>query len=187
MSTYIVERIEQMLGCKMTTHRDFIHLSDLILERTRERISGTTLRRVWGITPEGVSPRRYTLDVLARFLLFKDYDDFCRNAHNEEIQSGIVSGERIKSSDLHDGQTLRIIWQPDRSCLVRHQGNGRFVILQAQNTKLSRGDTFTCHLFINHEPLYLDDLMHEGQGPFRYIAGKQTGITVEKVASKVFI
>lgn len=178
----LVIRVEAMLNRKLQTHGDFVALSNIVFSRTRERISPTTLRRLWGYCNEGVKPRRFTLDVLSRFVLFRDFDDFCSNSQNESLQSGLCLGGKTESDCLYEGQLLRISWLPDRCCLVEHLGKGRFRIVEAVNTKLSAGDTFTCHLFINNEPAYLDDLIHEGKGPLRYVAGRQSGVVVEKAA-----
>lgn len=175
----LVSRVENMLGRRLSTHGDFIRLSEILFERTHERVSPTTLRRIWGFCNEGVSPRQFTLDVLSRFLLFRDYSDFCSNACNEELQSGLCLGGKIETDCLSEGRLLRMSWLPDRCCLLRHLGNGNFRIVEARNTKLSVGDTFTCHLFIDHEPAYLDNLFHDGQGPMRYVAGRQSGVLVE--------
>ena len=108
--------------------------------------------------------------------------DFCSNACNEELQSGLCLGGKIDADYLYEGQLLRMSWLPDRCCLIEHLGHGEFRIVEAVNTKLSIGDTFTCHLFINNEPVYLDNLIHNGQGPMRYVAGRQSGVLVEKAA-----
>ena len=41
------------------------------------------------------------------------------------------------------------------------------------------GDTFNCELFIEGEPLYLSQLIHEGQQPMVYVVGKKDGIRFE--------
>lgn len=176
----LVQRVEQTLNRSLQTHGDFMRLSDALFERTRERVSPTTLRRLWGYGNESVKPSRFTLDTLARFLLFRDYADFCSNAENEVLQSGLCLGGKTEADSLYEGQVLRMSWLPDRCCLIKYLGNGGFRIVEAHNTKLSVGDTFTCHLFINNEPAYLDNLMHNGQGPMRYVAGRKTGVLVEK-------
>ena len=176
----LVNRVTDMIKRNLVTKRDFEWFSDLLWKRTRERVSPTTLRRVWGYSQEGVTPRRYTLDVLARFLLFTDYGDFCNNASNEGLQSGLCLGSQIVSETLFIGQCLRMSWLPDRLCVLRYLGDDRFEIIRAYNTQLSVGDQFTCHLFLHQEPVYLDNLIHPGQGPFRYVAGKSTGVIVEK-------
>lgn len=83
MSNYedLRKAIEQELKHSFTTPSDFKWLADKIEERTHERLSISTLMRLWGYV-SGVSPRKVTLDILARFLGYTGYDDFCRiNRH----------------------------------------------------------------------------------------------------------
>ena len=176
-ATMLIKEIENAVGRKMKTPRDFDRLSGMIFERTRERLSPTTLKRLFGYLDEGVSPRRFTLDVLSRFLGYKDYAGFL--AGSGEAQSGIVAGERLSAVDLPTGRMLRLTWLPDRMCTVRHLGGGRFEVVTAENTKLCVGDTFSCSLFVRHEPLYLDNLVHCGGVPAAYVAGKRDGIMFE--------
>lgn len=61
----------------------------------------------------------------------------------------------------------------------RHKGNCQFEIMEAKNTKLSVGDTFRCHLMLQHEPLYLDEVVHLGQPAVVYVAGQRDGVVVE--------
>lgn len=180
MTRQLINNIETTLNRHFVCQSDFVRLSTTIQGRTGERLSPSTLRRLWGYSNEEVSPRRFTLDVLSRFLLYRDYDDFCLKYAKGDVESGICLGSKIDTTMLCVGQMLRMSWLPDRCCMLRHLGNGKFSIVEAKNTKLSAGDTFECHLFINHEPAYLDNLMHEGQGPLRYVAGKNGGILVER-------
>ncbi len=69
-------------------------------------------------------------------------------------------------------------WLPNRCCLIEHLGHAEFRIVEALNTKLSIDDTFTCHIFINNEPAYLDNLTHNGQGPRCCVADRQSGVLV---------
>ncbi len=176
-ATMLIKEIENAVGRKMKTPRDFDRLSGMIFERTRERLSPTTLKRLFGYLDEGVSPRLFTLDVLSRFLGYKDYAGFL--AGSGEAQSGIVAGERLSAVDLPTGRMLRLTWPPDRMCTVRHLGGCRFEVVTAENTKLCVGDTFSCSLFVRHEPLYLDNLVHCGGVPAAYVAGKRDGIMFE--------
>lgn len=176
-ATMLIKEIENAVGCKMKTPRDFDRLSGMIFERTHERLSPTTLKRLFGYLDEGVSPRLFTLDVLSRFLGYKDYAGFL--AGSGEAQSGIVVGERLSAVELPTGRMLRLTWPPDRMCTVRHLGGCRFEVVTAENTKLCVGDTFSCSLFVRHEPLYLDNLVHCGGVSAAYVAGKRDGIMFE--------
>ncbi len=175
----LIKAVELSLRRKMASQRDFVLLSEEIRQSIGENVSPTTLRRLWGRTSEEVTPRRYTLDILARFLHFGCYDEFCANS-KEEVQSNFIFSKKIMASELYVGQMLRLSWSPDRVCVIQFKGNEQFVVVDALNTKLSVGDTFVCHLFMEHEPAYLDNLIHEGTGPYRYVAGKKAGITIEK-------
>ena len=175
------QEAERAFGRKLKEARDFEELSHLLLSHTRERLSPTTLKRFWGyLKNEEVQSRPHTLDVLARFVGYKGYDDFCSHADSsDEVQSGIKTEEKITTEGLRRGQRLIITWRPDRKIVVRLLGNSQFEIIEAENTKLSVGDTFRCHLMIQHEPLYLDEVVHQGQPAMVYVAGQKDGVVIE--------
>jgi len=175
------QEVERTIGRQLTEARDFEQLSQLLFSHTRERLSPTTLKRFWGyLRNETVQTRPHTLDVLARFVGYKNYEDFCVKAERlDEVQSGIKTEARITSEELRRGQRLTITWRPNRRIMIRHQGEGRFEIVEAENTKLSVGDSFRCHLMIQHEPLYLDEVVHQGQPAMVYVAGQKDGVVIE--------
>jgi len=169
--------VEQTAGRRMETHRDFEWLADQLTRRTHERLSPTTLKRIWGYLDEPASPRRFTLDVLAQYAGLADYNAFTQLSG--KAQSNLVLAERLTDDDFYEGMRVRLRWMPDRECLIEHQGDGRFKVLEAKNSKLEAGDLFSCHLFIMHEPLYLDNLLHRGRNHAAYVAGRQDGISFE--------
>ena len=138
------QEVERTFGHQLKEARDFEELSHLLLSHTRERLSPTTLKRFWGyLKNEEVQTRPHTLDVLARFVGYKDFEDFCAQTERlDEVQSGIKTEEKITTEGLRRGQRLIIKWRPDRKIVVRLLGNSQFEIVEAENTKLSVGDTF---------------------------------------------
>ena len=153
------QEVERTFGRQLTETRDFEQLSHLF---------------------EEVQTRPHTLDVLARFVGYKGYEDFCAQTERlDEVQSGIKTEEKITTEGLRRGQRLIITWRPDRKIVVRLLGNSQFEIIEAENTKLSVGDTFRCHLMIQHEPLYLDEVVHQGQPAMVYVAGQKDGVVIE--------
>lgn len=179
MEQKLRDRIEEMTGRTMKTPRDFTWLSGQVEERTGQRVSGSTLRRFWGYVSEGVKASAFTKDVLAKYLGYQDYAQFVNMQGEGCMQSQLVMGNRICCDDLYEGQMLRLSWLPDRTCIVRYEGRGQFSIVESKNTRLSKGDTFECHLLINHEPAYLDKWTHEGNAPVTYVIGKTNGIVLE--------
>lgn len=173
--------VERVVGHELREARDFELLSQLILRGTRERLSPTTLKRLWGyLKNEEVLTRQHTLDVLARFAGYRSYEEFCNHAESkDDVQSGICMEDRVTTEGMRPGQRLVITWLPDRRIVVKHLGGSRFEILESENSKLSVGDTFRCHLMIQHEPLYLDELIHHGMPPTAYVAGQRNGVMVQ--------
>ncbi len=175
-TTELKKEILKAAGRPIRTPNDYEWLSEQILERTHERLSPTTLKRFLGYLDEPVTPRAMTLDVLARFTGYRDYEAFCKGTG--ETQSGILTSERLTSDEIKVGQTIKLTWRPDRSCTIKHIGGGSFEIIECQHTKLEKGYTFECHLFINHEPLYINKVKHEGRTIIdTYVIGSRDGIS----------
>lgn len=174
------EEIKRMTGKQMNSSGELEWLGERIFERTRETLSPTTLKRFFGYLKENVMPRTVTLDILSKFAGYRSYADFCERTGENEPQSNLVIYGRLSSEEIKTGQKIRLTWLPDRICVAEHKGNGNFEVTEAVNTKLNKGDIFTCHLFISHEPLYIDNLVHNGsRKPIGYVAGKKDGIMFE--------
>lgn len=174
MKNEICNEIERVAGREMKTPRDFDWLAELVLERTHERISASTLKRMWGYLDNEIQPRAFTMDVLARFVGYADYNAF--TLRSGEAESNAVLSHRLTADEIYEGQRVTLTWQPDRRCVIECTGKGEFEVVEAENTKLSVGDTFTCHLFIEREPLFIDNLVHNGGEPTAYVAGRNNGI-----------
>ena len=179
MEQILREMIEKMVGRKMVVPRDFAWLSEKVEERTQQRVSASTLRRFWGYVSEGVSASKFTKNVLANFLGYADFEEFGLSQGTGERQSQMVIGKEISCDDLYEGQMLKLSWLPDRTCIIRYQGNGGFKVVSSENTRLAKDDTFECHHFINHEPAYLHAWKHGDDAPVTYVIGKKNGIIVE--------
>ena len=170
--------IERAVGKPIATAQDFVWLSDQIMESQHQVVGVNTLKRLWGYMGDGqVMTRRGTLDVLAQFVGFRDYMMFCKQDNGRS--SNFVLSRYTETKQLAAGMFIRISWQPDRVCTVEHLGQSRFIIREVVNSKLSVDDTFECAVLIENEPLYLNNLIHEGQPPVRYVAGRKSGIRFE--------
>ena len=79
------QQIEESVGRKMKTSNDFTFLSGAIWERTHENISTSTLKRLWGYVDGPDTTRNSTLDILSKFLGFKDWDGFLEHISQDNI------------------------------------------------------------------------------------------------------
>ena len=178
----LCKAIECKVGKTLLTPTDFEWLEEKIEVRVKEHISASTLMRIWGYRP-GVATRQSTLDILARFLDYADYVSFCNwsPSNSDEPQSDEVMSNHLRTAELTVEQQVELSWYPDRRCVVQLRSDGQFEVLEAENTKLSVGDTFLCEIFIEGEPVYLNNLVHEGRPPMVYVAGKKDGIRFQLI------
>ena len=72
--------IETQVGRKIRTPKDFDFLSACIAEHLHQTVSTSTLKRVWNYVASDATPRLSTLDILAQFVGFKDWEDYTGNA-----------------------------------------------------------------------------------------------------------
>ncbi|MDE5773804.1 MAG: hypothetical protein K2H86_05045 [Muribaculaceae bacterium] len=173
----ICRKVEETSGLTPSTPKQFEILADLIYSHTGQPISPTTLKRIWGYIDEPLSTRRTTLDILARYCGWKNYDDF-RQGNIPEAESGKVGTKSIiVEKEMKRGERLRIMWPPARVCIVEYLGQKCWKILESEGTRLKAGDTFCCSLIAEGEPLYLDNLVHDSMPTGIYVCGRKSGIS----------
>ncbi len=180
-SEQLRSEIETALKKKLCTPKDFEFLRERIYARLHVMISKTTLMRMWEYVDEPVKPRKSTLDILAQFLGYQDWDSYHQNTLlPEEQQSSPILSRRLSvAKELVERERLRLIWQPDRVCDIEYLGDLQFRVIASENTRLKPGDTFECSLIIEGEPLYLDHLKQDTQQTISYVCGKKSGVMFE--------
>ena len=173
----LLRRIEEAYRQELSTPRDFQWLSDQ-LKLMGAKLSPTTLKRLWGYLPDETSPRKSTLNALSQLLGYSSFTHFmASSSDDEEAASAPALGASIHpSAEMGVHERLLLTWQPGRKCLVRHLGNGQFVVESSENTRLLPGNTFCCELIIDGEPMYIDNLVQAGRQPTGYVCGKRNGI-----------
>ena len=168
-------RIETNLKRKMKTPTDFIFLSGAVFERTRETMSPTTLKRLWGYVDGADQTRNSTLEILSQFLGFNGWDQFIEEI-NKDNGSDKVLSPHIDVKELNVGDKVKVSWRPDRRCTFRYLGEQQFEVEAAENSKLKVGNTFYCSLFILGEPLYLAQLVQGKNPPVDFVVGNKDGL-----------
>ena len=177
--------IELTIGRKMHTPRDFEYLRQCIYARQRTLISSSTLKRVWEYMPQG-KLRFYTLSSLAGFLGYQSWDHFIANERTEGASDYVLSRHLWVDRELKQGDIVRLTWEPGRCCLIRYLGKNNFVVTQSANTRLKAGDTFSCGMIVENEPLFLDKLSQNGSAPTGYVCGKISGIKLDILPAESF-
>ena len=178
--------IETAVNRRLATPKDFDALREMIFSRLHILVSATTLKRIWGYLDDNVCTRRSTLDILARYVGYVDFEAFENGAAAEggELTSNPIMARRIDVDEqLQPGDLIRLTWQPGRVCDVEYRGERLFCVVASQNTRLCAGNTFKCSLMIEDEPLYIDSLIADGSAPVAYVCGKRSGIRFEPLSA----
>ena len=99
--TALCEALEAAIGRKMEKASDFDRMAEYVFEKTHEKVSTTTLKRLWGYLKEGSSPRESTLDILAQSLGEADWNAFCKkNFPTSETQNQSDDDLHLKNVNM---------------------------------------------------------------------------------------
>lgn len=174
----LCKAVEKAVGIEQPSRSDFDVMQLQIFNRLHYHISATTLKRVWGYVSTVSEPRKRTLDILARFIGYTDFNHFCQTEHDEdaEASSPVLSRHIDVEKELVANDIVILFWNPGRVCTLKYLGNRRFVVVSSENTRLTEGATFLCNLIIEGEPLFISDLVLNYQQPVGYVCGKKGGI-----------
>ena len=175
---FLMSLAEKKFRKSIETSTDFTSLAAEIEEKTKERISTSTLKRLWGYVNMSTIPRQATLDILARYIGKRDFKTYCDDLKNSNaIRSMFFTSEYINASDLKPESIVEIGWNPNRVVTLRYLGENLFEVKSSINSQLREGDRFEASSFIKDSPLYLARIIRDGKFTPPYMAGKQGGLT----------
>lgn len=172
----IIRYLEEKKGSPIRASSDCERLALDIESATGERLGVTTLKRLLGFTSEKAQPRISTLDIIARYLGFESYsllEDSLNNKGDSEFDD--VS-ETILSSSLSPGEEIKILYSPDRSLIITHLEEDKFIVKESINGSLKEGDVIFVESLTSGLPLNVQDVIRNGESLGGYTAGKKFGI-----------
>lgn len=170
--------IEQQVGQHLQSPADFQLLIQQIWEKQHAVLSLSTIKRLWGYVESNGEPRLSTLNTLAKFLNFADWNAYLVAIEQRGgTESAMFTGEGIQTADLQAGDKVVVAWQPNRQCTFRYLGDNQFVVDSSKNAKLQQGTTFSAVRFMIGQPMYLDNIILADGTRTSYVAGKLNGLT----------
>ena len=170
--------LEQRVGQKLQSPADFQLLIQQIWEKNHAVLSLSTIKRLWGYVESNGAPRLSTLNTLAQFLGFTDWNAYLVALEQRGgTESAMFTGEGIQTADLQAGDRIAVAWQPNRQCTFRYLGDNQFVVEESKNAKLQRGTIFSAARFMIGQPMYLDNILLADGTRTSYVAGKHHGLT----------
>jgi len=179
LSPITVKQIVDKFGKPIRYPLDCVALSVMIENETGERISTNTLKRLLGFIDESREPRLFTLDTIAKYLGFDNWDIYWLSI-NKTGNSEFGKLEEINVSELQVNDKIEFHYSPDRIVTIQYSGESLFEVIKAQNSKLVVDDQIEVkHFFLNY-PLYINDVIRKGSHLGSFTAGKVSGITMLK-------
>ena len=170
--------IEQHFGQQLQSPADFQLLLQQIWEKQHAVLSLSTIKRLWGYVASNGTPRLSTLNTMAQFLGFADWNAYLVALEQRGgIESALCTGEGIQTADLQAEDRIVVAWQPNRQCTFRYLGENQFVVEDSTNAKLQQGTTFSAARFMIDQPMYLDNILLADGTRTSYVAGKRNGLT----------
>ena len=181
---YLLTQVEKHYGRRVATTTDFEALSVFIEHETGELLSASTLKRLWGYVSSRPTPRKDTLDILSRFIGYRDFRMFCESLQSTEaFASKFLTDDVVYCADLPAGAHVTIGWNPNRLVLLNHVGGGAFEVLSSENAKLLPGDRFEVSHLMKGYPLFIPRILRDGAYTSAYIAGTSDGLTLLTVGT----
>lgn len=159
------QAVEARYGNRPDSPADFSELSLHIKKATGKDISPDTLSRLWGYKKGYTHVRNSVIELLNAY------------AHAGE-ESDFIYRVAVHSDNLKPGERVRIAWLPDRNAVLEYIGNNRWRVDEIINSKLHVGDTFSCRVIAQGQPLIVDNLQTADQHYDGYTIGGKNGLTL---------
>ena len=175
-SPYITELLQQKVKRELRLSSDCEYLALDIESVTGEHIGVNTLKRLLGFIDDEREPRPSTLDIIARYLDFENWD-LLKCFDDKSNSSFSATEDEIRTIDLFSGQRIKISYLPDRLIELEYCGEGRFVVRESQNSKLQEGDELEIAHIVKGYPLLVSHVRRGGADLGSFTAGKAQGIS----------
>lgn len=180
----LLEEVEKEYGRPVRTSKDFYILAALIEYQCREVVSSATLKRLWGYVSLQTTPRKHTLDILSRFVGYKDFGEFRASLLGKiDETSGFFDTSYLAAEDIPEGKVIRIGWEPDRILRLRRTSDIGFEVIESHNSKLIAGDRFEASCFFKGLPLVVPVVLRGDERLPAFVAGRTKGLNLLGIES----
>lgn len=177
-SPYIIELLREKSGHEIRLSRDCELLTLDVESVTGEHIGVNTMKRLLGFIADERTPRTSTLDIIARYLGYANWDAL-RLIDENCSNSAFDDRDEYLACYLEKGQQVIISYPPNRELTIENLGDNHFRVVESENSKLQKGDVLTLTHIVRHYPLLVSEVIRDGQSLGAFTAGKAQGIDFE--------
>lgn len=172
--------IKEQSSCNLKQSSDCEKIVLDIYTKTGQHLGVNTLKRILGFIQDERNPRSTTLDIIAHYLNFPDWETLSRVDDRSNSSFDSFDGE-LRIREMAIGTHIEISYFPDRIVKLLYEGNFHFVVTESENSKLIKEDKVEIHHIIKHFPLLVVNVIRDRKSLGSLTAGKVSGITSIKI------
>ncbi len=176
ISIVTIKQIEQKFNKEIRYPSDCEALAGDILHVTKQAISTSTLKRIFGFITGSKEPRLYTLDVIAQYLGYSNWDNYIENQLNID-NSDFLPIKQIEIEKLPPNAVVEILYAPETKLVLNYRENFEFEIKHSINSKLQEKDLLKIFNIVKDYPLIINSVTRNNVNLGSYKAAKISGIT----------
>lgn len=176
LSPIIKNKIELKYGSKIRYPKDCDGLASAISKECNCQISGSTIKRLFGLIKGAGSARLFTLDVISNYLGCESWDEML----TELVEDKPVSDSKIKnlqSKDVRKGTCFCITFGKTANIEVKYLGKNTYSIIKQNKTLLLPNDEVVVDRFHVHFPVLVSKIRRGTEVKEGTLLGGITGVT----------
>lgn len=183
ISNVTIKQIEEKFKKEIRYPSDCEALAGDILHVTKQTISTSTLKRIFGFIAGSKEPRLYTLDVLSQYLGYINWDNYIEKQLNID-NSGFITINQVEIEKLSPNSLVEIFYAPDSKLVLNYKTNFEFEIKQSINSKLQEKDLLRIYNIVKNYPLIINSVIRNNVNLGAYKAAKISGVTEINIIEK---
>lgn len=176
LNAVVLNMLSEKAGMDVTTKAGAEFLRNDIESRTGEALSLNTIKRLTGILSYDSEPREITLDIIARYLGYHDFNQLQAVLQNKISDFNTLPNfVDLKSQPID--KIFIIKWEPGRVIKIRHLGEGIYQVEESVNSKLLKGDKLTLSQIAEGFPFMVREVVRENKSLGSYTAAQIEGLS----------
>ena len=176
LSLLIKKKIETKYGAPIRYPKDCDALAVAIGKSCKCQISGSTIKRLFGLIKGTETPRMWTLDLIAFYLDYESWDGLV-NEITENNSNSPQKIEIILSKGLKKGRSFKVAFGKKIVISIEYTGKGQFLLAETSKTPLKTLDVLEIEKIQLHHPLLIKKVKRNDEIMEGLVLGSITGVT----------
>jgi hypothetical protein len=183
LSPKIKQKIEKEYGEKIRYPKQCENLAIAISNKVKCKISSTTVKRMFGFVPGTEAARLWTLDIVAAYVNYSDWDALITDIVKAKIKK-VHCIESVQCKNVKAGTRIRVSFGALPFFEVECVGRNNFKVLDQIKTGLLAGDIIEVVDVELNAPLLVRRIKRESTTLSGMVLGKITGVTSISIINK---